>query len=80
MNNIIQNIDKELGHKWDKKRENFARHRLICYLLEDRSKKKQDSKAEHWLNDAFLIKDKQNTVIYGSNPCPMRQSQLNIRT
>jgi hypothetical protein len=38
MNKIIQNIDKELGHKWDKKRESFARHRLMCYLLEDRSK------------------------------------------
>lgn len=92
MNKTIASVDKELGRLWDKKKENFARHRLMAFLLEDRAnsnpkqnksenaKKKTDATTESWLNDAFLIKDKQNSVIYGTHPCPKRQLQLRMRT
>jgi hypothetical protein len=36
MNKIVANVDKELGLQWDKKKENYTRHRLMAYLLENR--------------------------------------------
>jgi hypothetical protein len=31
----LKGIDKEL-REWDKKKEKFARHRLVCFLSEER--------------------------------------------
>jgi hypothetical protein len=64
----------------------------MAYLLEDRSgsaarltkndggKKKNEAPKDSWLSDAFPIQEKQNLVIYGSNPCPRRQLAVSIRT
>jgi hypothetical protein len=92
MNKVVAGLDRELGWLWDKKKESFARRRLTAYLLEDRtaanskqqkgdaSKKKHEAAKDGWLSDAFPITDKQNLVIYGTNPCLRRQLAIDIRT
>ena len=61
MNKIIASIEKEIGLQWDKKKENFTRHRLMTYLMEDRSvKPKKEEKVpkypkDSWLNDTNQI-------------------------
>lgn len=84
MNKTVAALDKELGRQWDKKKESFARHRLMAYLLEDRSasvarltkndgaKKKSEAPKDSWLSDAYPISEKQNLVVYGANSCAKR--------
>lgn len=91
LNQIVADLDREIGREWDKKGENFIRRRLMAYLLEDRSvpssksskgdgnKKKAESHRDGWSNDTNIITEKQNVVLFGSNPCPKKVLAIKIK-
>lgn len=71
MNQIKASLEKELGLQCDKKKESYIRHRLMCYLAEDRSlgnknqknadsqkKKGESAQKGSWTNDSGKIADK----------------------
>ena len=71
LNKINACIEKETGHQWDKIKERYTRHRLMMYLMEDRSVKTKEKapKKDTWLNDSAPITQKQKNQLFGENLC-----------